>query len=140
MLCCGLLGGSVSRLTLRVNEKQKLWKEWKQGNICREKYLEAKKTACQAKCKKHKGKDLETLCSGMIRNAMCLRLQRGWSKLIRILLVSIAWEIVIEYCQQVMKKIKELGKVIMRSFWTQCLHGTGIVCLREIQSPAYVVQ
>ena len=28
------------------------------------------------------------LCSGMIRNAMCLRLQRGWSKLIRILLVS----------------------------------------------------
>ena len=28
------------------------------------------------------------LCSGMIRNAICLRLQRGWSKLIRILLVS----------------------------------------------------
>ena len=27
-------------------------------------------------------------CSGMIRNAICLRLQRGWSKLISILLVS----------------------------------------------------
>ena len=26
----------------------------------------------------------ETLCSGMIRNAMCLRFRRGWSKLIRI--------------------------------------------------------
>ena len=26
-----------------------------------------------------KGKDLKMLCSGMIRNAMCLRLQRGWS-------------------------------------------------------------
>ena len=31
---------------------------------------------------------MKTLCSGMIRNAMCLRLQRGWSKLIKILLVS----------------------------------------------------
>ena len=28
---------------------------------------------------KQKGKTLETLSSGIIRNAMCLRLQRGWS-------------------------------------------------------------
>ena len=38
-----------------------------------EKYLEAKKTVCQAKCKKQKGKDLEALCSGMIRNAVCFK-------------------------------------------------------------------
>ena len=31
---------------------------------------------------------MKTLCSGMIRNAMCLRLLRGCSKLISILLVS----------------------------------------------------
>ena len=31
---------------------------------------------------------MKTLYSGVIRNAICLRLQRGWSKLIRILLVS----------------------------------------------------
>ena len=38
-----------------------------------------------------KGKTLETLCcGGMIRNVMYLRMQRGRSKLIRILLVSIA--------------------------------------------------
>ena len=69
-----MLGGSVPRLTRWVNEKQKLRKEWKQGNTSKQTYLEAKKAVCQAKCKKQKGKDLEMLCSGMIRNAMCLRL------------------------------------------------------------------
>ena len=48
----------------------------------------ARETVCQAKCKKQKGKDLKTLYSEMITNAMCLRLQRGWSKLIKILLLS----------------------------------------------------
>ena len=43
----------------------------------------------------------------MIRNAMFLRLQRGWSKLIRILLVS---KIIID------EERKELGNVVMRSF------------------------
>ena len=28
-----------------VNEKHKLWKEWKQGNTIKEKYLEAKRKA-----------------------------------------------------------------------------------------------
>ena len=56
--------------------------------MSKEKYLEAKKTVCQAKCKKQKGKDLETLFSEMIRNGPCLRLKRGWPKLIKILLVS----------------------------------------------------
>ena len=88
LLGFGFLGGSVPRLTLWVNEKQKLWKEWKQGNTSKEKYLEAKKIVCQAKCNKQKGKDFKTLCSGVIKNAMFLRLQRGWSKLIVILLVS----------------------------------------------------
>ena len=35
-------------------------------------------------------KDLETLGSVLIRNVKCLRLQRGWSNLIRILLVHSA--------------------------------------------------
>ena len=39
---------------------------------------------------KKKGKNLETLYEGMIRNVMCLRLQRGWSKLVSILLVKSA--------------------------------------------------
>ena len=43
----------------------------------------------------------------MIRNAMCLRFQRGWLKLIRILLVS---KIFID------EKRKGLGKFIMNSF------------------------
>ena len=38
--------------------------------------------------KSQKGKDLKTLCSGMIRNAMSLKLQRGWSTVIRILLMG----------------------------------------------------
>ena len=38
--------------------------------------------------KSQKGKDLKTLCTGMIRNAMSLKLQRGWSTLIRMLLVG----------------------------------------------------
>ena len=29
-------------------------------------------------------------------------------------------------------KRKELGKYIMKSFWTQSLHGTGIVCPKQI--------
>ena len=82
-------------------------KERKQRNASKEKHLEAKKIVCQAKCKKQKGKDLKTQCSGMIRNAMFLRLQRGWSKLIRILLVS---KIIID------EERKELGNVVMRSF------------------------
>ena len=129
----------VPKLILWVTENHKLGKEWKQGNTCKEKYLEVKKTVCLAKCKNQKGKDLETLCSGMIRNVMCLRLQRGWSKLIRILLMSIEKEIMMMYCQNVMKKRIGLGKVIMRSFWTQCLHGTGIVCPRQILLSAYLV-
>ena len=38
--------------------------------------------------KSQKGKDLKTLCTGMIRNAMSLKLQRGWSTVIRILLMG----------------------------------------------------
>ena len=65
-----------------------------QGNIWKEKHLEgnknARRTVYQAKCKK-KGKDLETLYSGMIRNVKHLRVvQKGWSKVIRILLVKSA--------------------------------------------------
>ena len=41
LMGCGLLGGSAPRLTLWVNEKQKLWKEWKQENTSKEQYLEA---------------------------------------------------------------------------------------------------
>ena len=37
---------------------------------------------------KQKGKDLETLRRGMIRNVMCSGSEREWSKLIRILLVT----------------------------------------------------
>ena len=69
--------------------------------------LRGKETVFQAKCKKQKGKDLKMLCSGMIRNAMCLRLQRRWSKLISILLLS---KIFID------EKRKELGKFIMNNF------------------------
>ena len=39
---------------MNVSKKQKLWKEWKQGNISKEKYLEPKKkarTVYQARCK-----------------------------------------------------------------------------------------
>ena len=54
-----------------------------------------------------KGKDLKMLCSGKFRNAMCLRLQRGWSKLIRVLLVSKTF---------IDEKRKVLGKFIMNSF------------------------
>ena len=78
-----------------------------------------------------KVKDLKMLCSGMIRNAICLRLQRGWSKLIRILLVS---KIFID------GKRKEHGKFIMNSFLTQTLHGTGIVSAKQIQLAAYLAQ
>ena len=42
LMGCVLLGGSAPRLTLWVNEKQKLWKEWKQGNTSKEQYLEAR--------------------------------------------------------------------------------------------------
>ena len=41
LMGCGLLGESAPRLTLWVNEKQKLWKEWKQGNRSKEQYLDA---------------------------------------------------------------------------------------------------
>ena len=41
LMGCGLLGGSAPRLTIGVNEKQKLWKEWKQGNANKEQYLKA---------------------------------------------------------------------------------------------------
>ena len=75
--------------------------------MSKEKYLEANKIVCQAKYKKKKGKELKTLCGGMIRNAMFLRLQRGWSKLIRILLVS---KTIID------EERKKLGNVVMRSF------------------------
>ena len=37
---------------------------------------------------KQKGKDLEMLCNSNIKNVMCLRLESGWSKLIRIILVN----------------------------------------------------
>ena len=40
--------------------------------------------------RKQKGKDLERFCGGMIRNLICLRLQRRQSKLVRILYVSSA--------------------------------------------------
>ena len=43
-----------------VSEKQKLWKEWEQGNTCMEKYLKAKKkakrTVYQAKWKAEKNR------------------------------------------------------------------------------------
>ena len=39
LVSCGLPGGSVPTVTLWVHEKHKLWKEWKQGNISKEKYL-----------------------------------------------------------------------------------------------------
>ena len=39
---------------------------------------------------KHKGKDSETLYGRMIRNVIFVRFQRGWSKLIKILLVGSA--------------------------------------------------
>ena len=131
LLGCDLLWRSVPKLTLWVNEKQKLWKEWKQKSTSKEKHLEAKKIVCHAKCKKQKGKNLETQCSGMIRNAMFLRLQRGWSKLIRILLVS---KTIID------EERKKLGNVVMRSFWAQSLYGTGIVCPRQIRLPGYLSQ
>ena len=31
---------------------------------------------------RQKGKDLETTCRGVIRNLMCLRIQRGWMLLV----------------------------------------------------------
>lgn len=37
-----------------------------------------------------KGKDLEIICGGTVKNVKYLRLQRGWSKLTRILLASSA--------------------------------------------------
>ena len=39
---------------------------------------------------KQKENNLEALCRGMIKNVMSLRFQRGWLKLIRILLVRSA--------------------------------------------------
>ena len=69
-----------------------LRKEWKQGNRNKEKCLKAKKkvkSAVQiAKCKRERKKKTDTLYGGIIRNVMCLRLQRGQPKQIRTLLVS----------------------------------------------------
>ena len=60
------------------------------GNTSKKIYLEAKKkyrrAVSQGKCKA--GKDLKMYCRGMIRKLMCLRLKRGWLKLIRILVVG----------------------------------------------------
>ena len=57
----------------------------------KDKYLEAKKkakrTVYQPKCKAER-KKFEMFCHVMIKNVMCLRLQREWSKVISILLVS----------------------------------------------------
>ena len=69
----------------------------------------------------------------MIRNVVCLRLQRGWSKLIRIIFVSSKQEMIMVYWQQVMKTRKEFVKAIMRNFLTQSLHGMGIECPMQIQ-------
>ena len=55
----------------------------KKRNTSKERYLEAKKGKAERKT-------FEAWCGRMIRNVMCWRLQRGWSKLIRILLVSSA--------------------------------------------------
>ena len=64
------------------------------GSESKEKYLEAKKKKIGGLLTrpnvKHNGKDWEMLYSKMIKNMMCLRLQRGCSKPIRILLVSSA--------------------------------------------------
>ena len=67
--------------------------EWKQWHTSKDQYLEAKKKVRRLFNRpnvKQKVKDLEILPRGMIRNVICLSLQRGWSKLIRILLVSSA--------------------------------------------------
>ena len=66
------LGGGMMMLAIVVSGEGKLWKEWKQGKICKKKFLQTKKKASrsvfQAKCKI--GKDFGMLCSGMIRNVM----------------------------------------------------------------------
>ena len=54
------------------------------------------------------------------------------AKLIRILLVS---KIFVDE-----EKKKELGKFIMKSFWIQSLHGTGIICPKQIQLSAYLAE
>ena len=51
---------------------------------------------------KLKSKDFK-MCRGMIKNVMCLRLQRGWSKLIRKLLVSIVQGLTMLCWQSVIK-------------------------------------
>ena len=65
------------------------------------------------------------------QNVMCLRFQKGWSKLMRILLVSRAWEILMLYWQM---KI---------TFWAGhrefCYVGRWIVCLRQIQLAVYFI-
>ena len=58
----------------------------KKGEVSRRK-KEPRRNVYHAKYKAE-SKDLEMLCSRMNRNVICLRLQRRWSKLIRLLLVS----------------------------------------------------
>ena len=62
-----------------------------------ERYLQERKiTRPNAR---QKGKDLETLCGGMIRNVVSLRLHIGSPELIRISFVSSASEIITVYWQ-----------------------------------------
>ena len=60
-----------------VSEKQKLWKEWKQGNTSKEKYLDAKikaRNVYQATCQAER-KRFGNIFKEAIRNMMCLRLK-----------------------------------------------------------------
>ena len=64
-----------------VSETRKLWREWKQGNTSKKKYTEAKIKSRRLFTRpnaKQKGKDLEMLYKGMIRNVIHLKLQIGW--------------------------------------------------------------
>ena len=89
-------GDGMMMLVIVLVRSRSYGKEWNQGTARKEKYLEGKKeprrNVYHANHAKYKAetKDLEMLCSRMIRNVICLRLQRRWSKLISLLLVSSA--------------------------------------------------
>lgn len=86
-------GDGMMMLVIVLVRSRSYGKEWNQGTARKEKYLEGKKeprrNVYHAKYKAET-KDLEMLYSRMIRNVICLRLQRRWSKLISSLLVSSA--------------------------------------------------
>ena len=69
----------------------------------KEKYLEAKKKGIRnvyhPKYEAKRKRCGNVWYVRMIKNVICLRFQRGWSKLIRILLVSSTQEMIMVYLQ-----------------------------------------